>query len=435
MEIKQQATEIFKSTLKLVNPEEFLPEILSWNKGERVLRIYDRAFELQQETGIFVIGTGKASPTMAAACEKILGQDLAQGMIIAPPDSKIKPGLVTMLEGSHPLPDGKSLAASEELLAFIGKIPDGSVVINVLSGGTSSLLCLPAEGISIAEMRKVYKLLLESGASIHEVNTVRKTLSQIKGGQLLNHLRQTILLDLVISDVPDDDLRYIGSGPTTAQEISFTDAKEIADKYDIWKQFPGSVKAHILKKMEKDGITVTQDFKTHQTWIVSSASKVANRTKLLLEENGYETELIHPAWTGLIDDFEENIMDSIRNKIYDKRGRKALVFYGECTVKVTGQGLGGRNQELALRLARHLKDCGQNIAFLSAGTDGIDGPTDAAGSVVDQNTWNKAEEKDLDPEYFIRNNDSYNFFKEAGGHIITGPTGNNVMDIQIVLKV
>jgi glycerate 2-kinase len=435
MDIKKQASDIFISTLKHVNPKEFFPEILSWNDTDRMLRIYDRVIHVQHDSRIFVIGTGKASPTMAAACEKILGRDLTDGMIIAPPHTEVKPHHITMLVGSHPLPDEKSFTASNELLEFIEKIPEDSVVINVLSGGTSSLLCVPAEGISIAAVRKVYNLLLESGASIHEVNTVRKTLSQVKGGLLLNRLKHTTLLDLVISDVPDDDLRYIGSGPTTAQEISFTDAKEIAEKYDIWRRFPESVKNHIQKNLKKGELKVTEDFKNHQAWIVSSALTVAKKTKLLLEENGYETELIQPAWTGLIDDFEEKIIEIIHDHILNSTRKKALVFYGECTVKVTGKGLGGRNQELALRLARQLNDTGQHVAFLSAGTDGIDGPTDVAGAVVDQNTWSKATEKKLDPETFIRNNDSYHFFREAGGHIVTGPTGNNVMDIQIVLTV
>jgi len=153
----------------------------------------------------------------------------------------------------------------------------------------------------------------------------------------------------------------------------------------------------------------------------------------LLIDSGFETELIHPAWTGLIEDFEEHIAEKINLLPDDKSGKQALVFYGECTVKVTGGGLGGRNQELALRMAKRLNKKQINIAFLSAGTDGIDGPTDVAGGVVDQNTYSKAKAENIDPDLFIENNDSYHFFKKLGGHIITGPTGNNVMDIQIVL--
>ncbi len=433
MYLKEQATEIFKSTLKHVNPEDFLPEILSWDKNTRSLRVFNQIFEVPHDSGIYVIGTGKASPTMAAACENILGNDLSGGMIIAPPDSKTNPGHITMLEGSHPLPDKKSYEATKKLIEFIEEIPDNSMVINLLSGGTSSLLCMPEDGISIDELRDVYRLLLESGASIHEVNTVRKALSQVKGGQMLERLKHTTLLDLVISDVPDDDIRYIGSGPTTAQEISFKDAREVAEKFKILNKFPESVKKLLKKYNDSKGALKINDFEDHYSWIVSSASKVAGRTRELLEEKGFETELIHPAWTGLIDDFERKIFDAIQNKIVDDSGKKALVFYGECTVQVTGDGLGGRNQELALRMAGRLKDLERKITFLSAGTDGIDGPTNAAGAIVDQKTWKEAKEAGINPHTFIEKNDSYHFFSKAGGHIFTGPTGNNVMDIQIVL--
>lgn len=433
MNLKKQASKIFKSTLKHVNPREFLPEILSWNHDTRTVQVYDNSFQIPETSGIYIIGAGKASPTMATACEKIFSYHLDSGMIIAPPGSTAKTDRITMLEGSHPLPDDKSFHASKQLLAFIDNIPENSTVINILSGGTSSLLCLPCEGIEITELRDVYALLLQSGATIHEVNTVRKTLSRVKGGKLLDHLKQSTVLDIVISDVPDDDLRYIGSGPTTAQSMSYKDAYDVAVKYDIWNRFPDSVRNHISEHLHTDDLFSTTDFTNHHAWIVSSASRVAKRTKELLTEEGFETDCIHPAWTGRIDDFEGKIFESIHQKMLRRSGKRALVFYGECTVKVTGDGLGGRNQELALRLAGKLRDVSQNIAFLSAGTDGIDGPTDAAGAVVDQNTWKEAEKKNLDPESFIKNNDSYHFFKEAGGHIFTGPTGNNVMDIQIVL--
>jgi len=435
MNLKQEAVSTFKSILKNVNPREFLPEIVNWNPKTKTLSVYDQNFRIDEELKIYVIGTGKASSTMAEAMESIFGDSLEGGLIIAPPDSKADLNTIKMLLGSHPLPDNESIKSTSELLNFIKEIPDGSFVINLISGGTSALLCHPVESVSVDEIREVFNLLLESGASIHEVNTVRKALSQVKGGQLLNRLNHTTLIDLVISDVPDDDLRFIGSGPTTAQEISFKEAKDVSEKYNIWKRLPESARKHISARVNNslDGIIQTKEFNTHHSWIVSSAAKVAEKTKNLLIDSGFETELIHPAWTGLIEDFEEHIAEKIDLLPDDKSGKQALVFYGECTVKVTGGGLGGRNQELALRMAKRLNKKQINIAFLSAGTDGIDGPTDVAGGVVDQNTYSKAKAENIDPDLFIENNDSYHFFKKLGGHIITGPTGNNVMDIQIVL--
>jgi glycerate 2-kinase len=437
MTLSEQAEHFFKSILKNVNPREFMPDILQWNGNKNRLSVYDHTFAIHDSQQLFVIGTGKASPTMAEAAEKILGERIEAGFIIAPPGSKADLNIIEMMEGSHPLPDKNSFEASKKLVSFTEQIPENSVVINLVSGGTSALFALPVDGISMEELRKVFELLLQSGASIHEVNSVRKTLSQVKGGRFLHRLKHTTLIDLVISDVPDDDLRYIGSGPTTAQEISFEKSFGVLKKYSIWDKLPEPVKHHLQtgldREKEQNEIRATHDFEQHFSWIVSSASKVAEQTKQLIEKKGFETERITPAWSGLIEDFEGIIIQKINEFPTSETGKRALVFFGECTVKVTGDGLGGRNQELALRMAKRLKETGRNVAFLSAGTDGIDGPTDAAGAVVDQHTWQKAQENNLDPDKYISQNDSYHFFQKTGGHIITGPTGNNVMDLQIVL--
>lgn len=437
MNLTNQAENFFRSILKNVNPREFFPEILRWNAEDNLLTVYDHRFSTGNGQNIYVIGTGKASPTMAEATESILGDRIEAGLIIAPPGSRAELSTIEMLEGTHPIPDEKSFEASKKLVSFADGIPDDSIVINLISGGTSALFALPVEGISMTELQQVFKALLQSGASIHEVNTVRKTLSQVKGGRFLSRLNHTTLIDLVISDVPDDDLRYIGSGPTIAQEISFRESVDVLEKYSILEDLPESVKEHLqngLNAEEKNNeIESSIDFDQHFSWIVSSASIVAGRTKELIEQEGYQTELVSPAWSGLIDDFEEKIFKKVKSVLDSGSKKKALVFFGECTVKVTGDGLGGRNQELALRMAKRLKDLKQNITFLSAGTDGIDGPTDAAGAIVTQKTWQKAKNNGVDPGDYIDRNDSYHFFQKAGGHIITGPTGNNVMDLQIVL--
>ncbi|MEX2463315.1 MAG: MOFRL family protein, partial [Balneolaceae bacterium] len=237
-----------------------------------------------------------------------------------------------------------------------------------------------------------------------------------------------------------DDLKYIGSGPTIAQKISFTDAISVSKKYHILKKYPSTVQKHLNNGLAGEDRghlnNSTSDIENHDTYVVSSANKVANRAKELLEKRGFNTTLIEPAWEGLIDDFEKKIMKQIESLPAKANQKKALLFYGECTIQIQGNGLGGRNQELALRMSKHLKKFDQHqreIVFLSAGTDGIDGPTDVAGAVVDQKTYQNAVDIGLDPVDFIQNNDSYHFFKKIGGHITTGPTGNNVMDLQIVL--
>ncbi len=437
MNLTEEAVSIFKSTLSNVDPKLFIPEIVTLDASNAYFKVYEEEFKLKKNQKIYVIGSGKASSTMAEAFEKIFSTHIHSGLIIAPPHSKSNLRTIQMLEGSHPIPDKKSLDSTIKYLEFIQTIPPGSYVFNLISGGTSALLCKPVGSISIEDLQHVFKLLIQSGASIQEINTVRKTLSEVKGGQLLKHLNHVHLLDLIISDVPDDDLRFIGSGPTVAQEISYAQSIAVTKKYDLWKNLPEKVHFHLTKNASKEReesvIHNNYDFDNHKSWIVSSAVKVARETSSIANKRGYEVVLFEPAWTGNIEDFEEFIYQNTTEYLKDGSKKKVLIFFGECTVTISGEGKGGRNQELALRMAKRFSRLDTPLAFLSAGTDGIDGPTDAAGAVIDGNTVNDANEMGLDIEKYLSENDSYHFFKQYGNHIITGPTGNNVMDIQIVL--
>ena len=433
MSTKNLAVQLFKEVLGNVDPQKFLPEIVQYDSEKSDLVIQNVSYTLRSDKPLYLIGTGKASPTMAMAMEKILGNRLHAGMIIAPQDSKADLKTVEMLIGSHPLPDEKSFTSSKKLLDFIHSIPADALVLNLVSGGTSSLFSLPKDEISHTDLKTVYQILLNSGASIQEINSVRKTLSKVKGGQLLNYLRHTTLIDIIISDVPDDDLRFIGSGPTISQEISFEAALEIIHKYNLTMQIPDTVMSYLNTRANDSESFNVADFDTHQSFIVSSASIVAEKFSALVQSQGYQSELIKPAWSGLIDDFEKHILSIINPSLKEEETQKAFVFFGECTVEVSGDGLGGRNQELALRMAKQLKNYRQNVTFMSAGTDGIDGPTDAAGAVVDQKSYAEAASMGIDPDLYLTENNSYRFFEEFGGHIITGPTGNNVMDLQLIL--
>ena len=433
----EEAISIFKSTLANVDPILFLPEIIKMDSSTSTFKVYGDEFNLNKNQKIYVLGSGKASPTMAEAIEKIFTSNIHAGLIIAPPHSNSNLNTIQMLEGTHPIPDEKSLAATNRYLEFIQTIPSGSYVFNLISGGSSALLCKPVNHISIQDLQKVFQLLIQSGAAIQEVNTVRKSLSQVKGGQLLERLNQVQLLDIIISDVPDDDLRFIGSGPTVAQEISYIQSIAVTEKYSMWNKLPESVRSHLLSNAsnEASGSTsyTTTDFEPHYSWIVSSAVKVAKETRLIAQNRGYEVTLFEPAWTGTIEDFEEYIYQHTIQHVNDKSIKRALIFFGECTVTISGDGKGGRNQELALRMANRFSQTDRSLAFLSAGTDGIDGPTDVAGAVINEKTKNKAQEMGLPIDKYLSENNSYHFFKQFGNHIKTGPTGNNVMDIQIVL--
>lgn len=434
---KEEAVQFFTTILKKINPRQLLPDILQWDEATGTLSVCDQTFQIGNRRQIYLIGMGKASVTMAKAVEDILGDRLAGGVVITSPGDFTGPERTRVLTGSHPLPDSASYASSLELLSFLREIPENSVVLNLLSGGASALFCVPAEGLEIEEIREIFRLLIQSGASIQEINTVRKVFSRVKGGQLLNHLKKNLLIDLIISDVPDDDRRFIGSGPTTAQEISYRKASQILEQYDLLHRIPESAQKYFSRRLDEETggqlPGATADFDTHHSRIISSAFKLAGEFTGLIGGSGYRVIQANKAWAGPVDDFEKKILSETDRVMEESSQPTALVFYGECTVKVDGDGLGGRNQELALRMAKHLKDHERDIVFLSAGTDGIDGPTDAAGAVVDQNTYFAAKENGIDPEKYLSENDSYHFFEQAGGHIITGPTGNNLMDIQIIL--
>jgi glycerate-2-kinase len=434
MNLKEEARNVFESTLKKVNPKKFLQDIVTFNSEKKTFSVFDSEFEIDEQKPLYIIGSGKAAHTMAAAMETIFGDRITGGLVITPPDAEPKLRTIQALQGSHPIPDEKSYAASNSLLDFIDDIPSGAIVFYLLSGGTSALFSSPAGNIKPSHFSELYRLLIESGASIQEINSVRKTVSRVKGGQLLERLNHTTLIDLIISDIPDDDLKFVGSGPTTAQEISVPEAISILEKYQIRDELPSELQHYFNQKEVTAAAYRTVDFENHHQWIVSSAATVAEDTGKILEERGFKTTVDDEAWEGSVEEFQAHIVKRIHQSMEkNHHGKSALVFFGECTVKVTGDGLGGRNQELALRMAKELSESDYPVAFLSCGTDGIDGPTDAAGAVVDQSTIADAVQSGIHAGEFIERNDSYHFFQKAGGHIITGPTGNNVMDIQIVL--
>lgn len=430
MDLKNTAREIFFQTLTKVRPEQMIPEMIRYSNNDRKLEIKDQTFQLSDDQPLYIIGTGKAAATMASAAEQIFGSDISGGFIIIPPGAEQELMNIHTAIGSHPIPDSASFRASEALIRFVKTIPEGAFVINMLSGGTSALFASADKSIPEAQLSKLFTLLIESGATIDEINRVRPAVSAVKGGRFLSHLKHTTLVDLIISDIPDDNLKFVGSGPTTAQEISYVKAIDILKKYQIWADSPREIKEYLKKNLKKNPTIHTQDFDSHEQFLLSSASLVAGYANEIAQEEGFNTHVVTPAWTGNLEQYVEKITQNISSAIKKHPTKAGLVFFGEPTVKVTGDGLGGRNQELALRMADILPKFKKNITFLSCGTDGIDGPTDAAGAVVDQNTRSNTK---LDPDSYIERNDSYNFFKESEGHIITGPTGNNVMDLQIVL--
>lgn len=427
---------IWGEILRKVDPSEVLSESIRHNPGNNELYIQSESISIPGRSEIYIAGAGKASAGMALGLETTMGEHLTDGMVISTPNPFHHPKKTRVLIGSHPYPDHNSFNATRQLLDFIKQIPSGSLLINLLSGGTSSLLCRPAESISEDDIHQLYKQLVTSGADIGQINTVRKAVSSIKGGRMLGFMEHLTLIDLIISDVPDDNIEDIGSGPTTSQDISYSEAKEILKEISLWDDVPDSVRNHIQTQSaagSRNRPKITTESGPHPYFILSSARIVSSEACRLLEKHGYTSSIEPVPWSGSINDFEERIQQRLESMLNRNQRPAAHVFFGECTLEVTGNGKGGRNQELALRMASHLSSFDSKILFLSAGTDGIDGPTDAAGAVVDETTWQQGKDRGADPAAALAGNDSYSFFRNTPWHIKTGPTGNNVMDIQILM--
>lgn len=437
MQLTEKAKEIFNQTLAHVDPSKIIPEAVTWNSSEGELKVQGSTFSIHDDQPVYIVGAGKASVAMALGVEKVLEGRVKDGIVIAPNPYKGDSN-VQVFVGSHPLPDKESLSSSYELVSFLKKIPGNSFVINLISGGTSSLFCLPAGDLEIEEVRDIYSHLIECGASIHEINTVRKVFSSVKGGQLLSYFNGKQVVDLMISDITDDDIRMIGSGPSIAQEISPNEAFQILKQYKLYNIIPHAARQFIASEMDKEmksqSYRNTEDIDRHKSFIIASASMMAGRAAKLTKDAGFDVTLNKEAVSAPIDSVVQSLLDQIGSlSNAESDTPKAIISFGEPTVQVTGSGLGGRNQELALRMAKALHDFELPIAFLSAGTDGIDGPTDVAGAVITNETYQKAISENINPTQYLDKNDSYHFFKKAGGHVKPGPTGNNLMDLHIVL--
>lgn len=387
---------------------------------------------------IYVIGAGKASGLMASEIEKILGNRVTGGFVVVKYGYSCKLNKIKISEAGHPVPDTNSFKSTETILKIAGAAGDGDLVICLISGGGSALLADYPAGSSPEEMMKLNDLLVNSGASISEINAVRKHVSRIKGGQLAKAVYPATLVSLILSDVPGDPLEVIASGPTSPDPTTFTQALGVLSEHNILDACPAS-----LVKYLQDGSTginpETPDekspvfSKTHNILIGTNKTALeAARLKAL--EFNINAVIVDSDLQGDVASVADFLVETAIQFQANEHEVKpvCLLFGGETTIRMSGEGKGGRNQHLALIASTLLKDH-PGITILAGGTDGNDGPTNAAGAVIDSETWLYADRKDVEPEKYIKEFDSYHFFKKTGGHIITGPTMTNVMDIIVVI--
>lgn len=415
--------------------EELVGDYVSGRLFDIELEPYLSQIDVEEEASIWVLGAGKASVKMAAKVEAYFGNRVKDGIIIAPEKSR-ELSEIQVFNGSHPLPDRDSVSASYELMELASKIPARDTVIFCLSGGASSLFAIPPEGVELHELQLTWKLLLESGASINEMNIVRKHVSVSSGGRLGDILSATNLVSLILSDVPDNNPEIIGSGPTVGDTSTFKETFQILKRYKLWDEVPHSIRIHITRGMHGDQPETPVDLPVwHKIHVISGAKVLAQNAEQRLSLQNYTTLLADEAYDQDVKQVSKEICGKAISVVSGKDEIKkpaALIYFGESTVEVSGDGKGGRNMHLALNAAISME--GQHhISLLSLATDGVDGPTDAAGAIVNSETTLKARKKKLNPEDYLQQNDSYHFHQEMGTLVMTGPTGNNVMDLQVVL--
>jgi len=385
---------------------------------------------------VFVIGAGKGAGSLAQELELVLGAHLAGGVVVIPQGQAAALHRVTIIHGEHPLPGPGSISGAEQIAVLLARKQPSDLVCFCLTGGASSLLVSPAPGLTLEDKLAVNRLLLDSGAPILAINTVRKHLSQVKGGGLARWVFPATLVSFILSDVIGDDLSTIGSGPTVPDPSTFQEAWAILEEYDLLGRVPPMVLSHlrqgcdgVLQETPKPGEAI---FAHVHNFLLGSNRLALNAAAAAARRLGFTPHVIPEPVVGDTTAAAREFARTLRPLLPTAQTPTCVLAGGETTVHVTGRGKGGRNQEFALVVAREL--AGEtNWALLSAGTDGIDGPTDAAGAFVDGQSITRAKARELDPRIALKENDTYPFFAALGDLFIPGPTGTNVMDIKIAL--
>jgi len=435
-EIVQDAIE---EAFNAVDPKKVIRSKVTLNGNQ--LNMNGEIFDLAGFKRIFVMGGGKASGSMAEAIEEILGERIEDGLIVVPHGtaSRYKTERIKFQEASHPIPDESSLQGARKLLDLASQAEENDLIIFLVSGGGSSLMAIPRDGIPLTDKKKATEMLLKSGATINEMNTIRKHISGFKGGFFARRAYPATIISLLLSDVIGDQLDVIASGPTVPDSTTFNDAVYILKKYDLWEKTPMSIRS-VLSKGVRRLIQETPKsddpaFRRVHNIIVGSNRLACSAAIGSLNKSGLKTLFLTSLVKGEARDL--GLMLGAIGKEILATGNPlqppvGVVVGGETTVTVTGKGKGGRNQEIALGAALEIS-CLNRVVVASASTDGIDGPTDAAGAIVDGDTITRSEGMKLDAKEYLKNNDSYSFFSKLGDLIYTGPSGTNVNDLSILI--
>jgi hydroxypyruvate reductase len=431
--LRRDALAIFRAALKAADPAEAIRRHLKID-GDK-LRAGETKYRLDRFEHVWVVGAGKASATMAAAVEKLLGKRITGGLINTKYEHVATLRRIDLNECGHPVPDDSGVNGARRIAEIARRAGPNDLVVCLVSGGASALLPLPVEPVSLGDKQATTKLLLECGANIHEINTVRKHISGIKGGQLAALAHPATVLSLILSDVIGNDLDVIGSGITAPDRSTFGDALAILDRFSLRERVPPSVREYLEAGRGETPKADHPAFTRTQNLIVGGNDLALNAAAAHGKELGYRTLILSSFIEGETRDVARvhaAIAREIRHSGRPLRAPACVISGGETTVTIHGKGKGGRNQEFALAAAIDLAGVPRTLA-LSGGTDGTDGPTDAAGAVADSTTVSRGASAGNHARHFLAANDSYTFFDAIGDLIRTGPTGTNVMDVRLIL--
>ncbi len=436
-EARRLVITLLNAALDAVEPQRLVQKALQLKNGS--LRFSTKHLEINALNDIYVIGAGKAAGRMAEATEDILKDHITGGLIIVPETTinEYSLDVVRVLSGGHPVPSITSIKATRQLLDVISQSPTNALVINLISGGGSALLTLPASTITLKDLQQTNEVLLRSGMSIHQINTVRKHLSQIKGGQLAAHIHPRHHWTLLVSDVPGEHLAMIASGPTLPDSTTFSDARTLLDKHQLWNQLPTSVQNHITLGVH--GIVPDtpkpQDpifFQSvHQ--LIGSNQDACQAVESQAKNEHFEARILTTDCQGEAREVGAQL-GRLAKQLTIQNKPQVLLVGSETTVTVRHEGKGGRNTELITAAIPYLQET-DGLVIASLATDGIDGPTDAAGAIADGNSYQRAQKLNLSPSQFLETNSTYHLFAGLDDLLFTGPTHTNVRDITLILWV
>lgn len=413
----------FEELLKEVTPQKLIKQSCTFKDG--ILTVLDRSYDLGQYKNIYLLGAGKAVVPMAQQMHDLLGNYITQSLIVGVYDWDEPFEGCTYIQSSHPLPSQKSIQAATALQTMMASLNKEDLFIYVLSGGHSAMVELPEEPITLNEFQEATALMLRGGMPIATMNSVRKHISQVKGGKL-GKLTKAHGIVLVLSDVVGDDLQSIGSAPLYYDTSSFKGVVTALKSYELFEHMPHSIQFFLA-----DGVnglheeTAKSECGNIDHHILGSNSVVLNKAKKILEEQGMPSTIIKKPLEGDTHTVVKELLDFAKSH---KNKRHCFLFGGESTVFVKGEGRGGRNQHLCLSMLHKLKG-DIDITFLSAATDGIDGNSDAAGALIDIHSFGHAKSKNIDIQHYLDNYDSNSFFTLTDELLIPGPTHNNLLDI------